>query len=196
MGGWTLDGVIGKGVQILKGEADHPGSTQNKIEGEIDKRTKQGNELLGKGQALWKSLTEGDPIPLAALDKDQLKALQRGIGVGADGNFGPGSKKKLVEFAEAQGIDINTLAVDGTMSNPPTRDEKIQLTPELIDKLPELKGLIQAAEAGKAATQHGAKCDALAKEYEASGSFDVVNNTRILGAAALEGCTNGPFKPR
>lgn len=45
-----------------------------------------------------------------------VKAMQESLGIGADGIFGKGTKKAVMEFQEANGLDVDGMAGPNTLS--------------------------------------------------------------------------------
>ncbi len=61
----------------------------------------------------------------------QVKKLQEGLGIGADGIFGNGTKKAVEEFQAANGLTVDGMAGPATLAKMTTFEE---ITPEVVEK--------------------------------------------------------------
>ena len=103
-----------------------------------------------------------------------VKRLQEGLGIGADGIFGPGTEKAVKAFQEKNGLAVDGLAGPATLA---ALDSFEEVTAEVVEKatvqpeeehfeeepMPEIEGtsvVKRAAEAVKEAVADAVKPDA------------------------------------
>ena len=91
----------------------------------------------------------------------QVKKLQEGLGIDADGKFGAGTRKAVMEFQEKHGLDADGLAGPETLAKMDTFDEITENTVAMArvqedekhfesEPLPEMKGNEAVAGTGEA----------------------------------------------